>query len=622
MGDRRWQTDSETEIMLRVPHSCSSVALSDLQKEIVSFGAIRSLKIDPDQNTLHVVFVDSAVCAQAKAHLGLASNAEQQRRYAERPTYPQYQETWPPSPLSATSCRQNSDRLPCPQSTPPHTAFISDMLSRKCPAKPSLWVRGSDFSFLFDDDTETSSSPTIGSFSSAFESPTLESGLNQSMLSPHGTDKDYQNDCFYRTPAQVPNPQSVNADESYLLDHHFEKKQPRNALPLAPYGDKYALQVDGFRAQSQARVSPCEPVFVNQSFSSEMHKNPPTQTSYQTCKKKEMSLGSSGELHWSPLRCQTGLSLLNTSRCDSSDRHQQDSGICFDSELNGTGFGFMNAELLGSNLGKFEWRSDQKLYNELPPTPNSSGPHSTDGEQVFFPDSPWNQYSELNSANLRQDTPSTNNDSASWKYYRENRLYSSVAKSPEGLLSPVQDSMKPPRLNCRVDTEATGQISPVTPSGREWPMQKKAHEQWRRTVSEKSNLHLQDSTYPPLTAERCEADKASVTTKNHGSRSAKLSNPAMPTTKLAAIPESSQASPDGDTMYCETSFNLRSIALGKDKRTAVMLKNVPNRYTQDMLLEFVNETHKGTYDFFYLRMDFVNNCNVGYAFIKYDGPIA
>ncbi|KAI8841520.1 hypothetical protein BJ741DRAFT_646486 [Chytriomyces cf. hyalinus JEL632] len=460
-----------------------------------------------------------------------------------------------------------------------------------------------------------------------------------SMLLPHGTDKEYHNDCFYRTAAQVPSPQSVNAEESYLLDHHFEKKQPRNALPLASYGDKYARQVDGFRAQSQARVSPREPVFVNQPFSSETHKNPPTQTSYQTCKKKEMSLGSSGELHWSSLRCQTGLSLLNTSpRCDSSDRHQQDSGICFDSELNGTGFGFMNAELLGSNLGKFEWQSEQKLYNELPSTPISSGPHSTDGEQVYFPDSPWNQYSELNSVSLRQDTPLSSDDTASWKYYRENRLYSGVAKSPEGILNPVQDSVKPPRLNCRVDTEAAGEISPVTPSGREWPPQKKAHDQWRRSMPENGHLHVQDSTYPPLTTERCEADKASATTKNHGSRSTKLSNPAMPTTKLAAIPESSQSSPDGDTMYCETSFNLRSIALGKDKRTAVMLKNVPNRiiwgwcisplrfffkrYTQDMLLEFVDETHKGTYDFFYLRMDFVNNCNVGYAFIKYDGPIA
>ncbi|KAJ3198902.1 hypothetical protein HDU82_000894 [Entophlyctis luteolus] len=65
---------------------------------------------------------------------------------------------------------------------------------------------------------------------------------------------------------------------------------------------------------------------------------------------------------------------------------------------------------------------------------------------------------------------------------------------------------------------------------------------------------------------------------------------------------------------------LQDIASGKDKRTAVMLKNVPNRYTQDMLLDFVNETHKGTFDFFYLRMDFVNNCNVGYAFINFIDP--
>ncbi|KAJ3233095.1 hypothetical protein HDU81_002502 [Chytriomyces hyalinus] len=512
MGDQSWQTDSETEIMLRVPHSCSSVALSDLQREIVSFGAIRSLKIDPHQNTLHVVFVDPAVCAQAKSYLGL--------------------------------------------STPPQTAFISDMLSRKCLQKPSLWVRGSDFSFLFDDDAETSSSPTVGSFSSAFESPP---GLNQSMTLPHGTDKEYQSDCFYRTAAaQVPSPQSANADELHLFDHHFEQKKSRNAISLVPCGDKYTRQVDGFRAQSQARVS--SPVFVNQQFSSDMHKNSSTQASYQNCKKKEMQLGSSGELHWSPLRCQTGLSLLNTApRCDSSDRHQQDSGICFDSELNGTGFGFMNAELLGSNLGKFDWQSDSKLYNNEPPaTPISSGPHTADGEHVFFPDSPWNQYSELNSANLRQDAPLPNSgDSPSWKYYRENRLYSSVAKTPEGTLNPAQDSMKPPRLNCRIDAEATGgENSPMTPTRREWTPQKKVQDQWSRNLAEKGHLNTQDSTYPPLTIE---TEKATSQFKNPGPRSTKLSNPAMPTTRLAAIPESNQSSNDADAMYCETSFNLRSI---------------------------------------------------------------
>jgi len=47
---------------------------------------------------------------------------------------------------------------------------------------------------------------------------------------------------------------------------------------------------------------------------------------------------------------------------------------------------------------------------------------------------------------------------------------------------------------------------------------------------------------------------------------------------------------------------------GNDARTTLMIKNIPNKYTQKMLLATIDEHFRGTYDFFYLPIDFKNKC--------------
>ncbi|XP_022850003.1 protein MEI2-like 5 isoform X1 [Olea europaea var. sylvestris] len=67
-------------------------------------------------------------------------------------------------------------------------------------------------------------------------------------------------------------------------------------------------------------------------------------------------------------------------------------------------------------------------------------------------------------------------------------------------------------------------------------------------------------------------------------------------------------------------LDLEKIVSGEDSRTTLMIKNIPNKYTSKMLLAAIDETHKGTYDFLYLPIDFKNKCNVGYAFINMVSP--
>lgn len=51
--------------------------------------------------------------------------------------------------------------------------------------------------------------------------------------------------------------------------------------------------------------------------------------------------------------------------------------------------------------------------------------------------------------------------------------------------------------------------------------------------------------------------------------------------------------------------------------TTVMLRNIPNKYTRQMLIEQLHrQGFKGDIDYLYLPVDFANRCNVGYCFIN------
>lgn len=55
-----------------------------------------------------------------------------------------------------------------------------------------------------------------------------------------------------------------------------------------------------------------------------------------------------------------------------------------------------------------------------------------------------------------------------------------------------------------------------------------------------------------------------------------------------------------------------------EMRTTLMIKNIPNRYSKAMLLAEIDQSHSGTYNFFYLPIDQKNACNAGYAFINFN----
>jgi len=85
------------------------------------------------------------------------------------------------------------------------------------------------------------------------------------------------------------------------------------------------------------------------------------------------------------------------------------------------------------------------------------------------------------------------------------------------------------------------------------------------------------------------------------------------------------AMPDGSSTFMspqqwEQSMECDGVDADTDEewRTTVMLRNMPNNYTRDMLLEMVDSMgFEGCYDFAYLPVDFKSQAGLGYAFINF-----
>ena len=52
------------------------------------------------------------------------------------------------------------------------------------------------------------------------------------------------------------------------------------------------------------------------------------------------------------------------------------------------------------------------------------------------------------------------------------------------------------------------------------------------------------------------------------------------------------------------SFSIDLANIEADGRTTVMIRNIPNKYTEGLLLELFNKNHKKKIDFFYLPIDY------------------
>ena len=69
--------------------------------------------------------------------------------------------------------------------------------------------------------------------------------------------------------------------------------------------------------------------------------------------------------------------------------------------------------------------------------------------------------------------------------------------------------------------------------------------------------------------------------------------------------------------YFEPNVDIYKVLSLEDRRTTIMIKNIPNKFNRAILLSTIDINFKGTYDLFLLPTDGNRNKNFGYSFINF-----
>ena len=106
----------------------------------------------------------------------------------------------------------------------------------------------------------------------------------------------------------------------------------------------------------------------------------------------------------------------------------------------------------------------------------------------------------------------------------------------------------------------------------------------------------------------------------YDSSSGKLVNvkdPDLKSTKLDTSDKDSSIEPLPSKKKFRLNVDIKMILSLEDRRTTVMIKNIPNKFKRETLLNLIHPNFKSAYDIFILPTDVIRYKNFGYCFINF-----